>query len=361
MNQILQAFRLSIYFLRSTLRNPASLFFSFLFPLIFILLFGFLGDGTNTRTIYLYKGYDKESVIIKTLEKLPGITINDSKSDEELQKSLEKGQVSAAVRIVNPSVPGGAYSINVFESAAEPIGGPAVTQIMKGLVSGLDAVNNPVSRPVALITKNLVQGREYKQIDFILPGQLGFSILTSALFGMTLLLVTARKTLVLKRMYASPTSRVTLLAGLAISKFYQITLQTILIVGVGYYFFGFTLIHGFSSFLDIMALCGIGLLSFLGLAFIAASIAASEESAPPIVNIFSLPQLILSGSFFASSLFPSWLKPIADALPLTHLNSAMRAVAFEGSSLVAVGTDILWLLGWSVVLFIISARVFKWE
>ena len=48
-------------------------------------------------------------------------------------------------------------------------------------------------------------------------------------------------------------------------------------------------------------------------------------------------------------------------MPLTYLNEALRKIAFEGASLFAVGNDILVLVGWGIVIYLLAAKTFKWE
>jgi len=74
-----------------------------------------------------------------------------------------------------------------------------------------------------------------------------------------------------------------------------------------------------------------------------------------------LPQFLLGGTFFSVEAFPKWLQPISKALPLTHLNTAMRAVAFEGQNLWDVKNEIGILLLWGVIVYIVAVKVFKWE
>jgi ABC-2 type transport system permease protein len=75
----------------------------------------------------------------------------------------------------------------------------------------------------------------------------------------------------------------------------------------------------------------------------------------------TMPQFLLSGTFFSTSLFPGWLQKISNALPLTFLNQALRKISFEGASLMDVWKEIMILLAWGVVIYIVAAKTFKWE
>ena len=99
----------------------------------------------------------------------------------------------------------------------------------------------------------------------------------------------------------------------------------------------------------------------MGLGFIVSGVATSTSTIPPFANMLTLPQFLLGGTFFSIDVFPKWLQPISRAMPLTHLNEAMRAVAFEGASLWEVKTEIGILLLWTVVVYIAATKLFKWE
>ena len=99
----------------------------------------------------------------------------------------------------------------------------------------------------------------------------------------------------------------------------------------------------------------------MGFGFIVSGVAKSDSTIPPFANLITLPQFLLGGTFFTIDNFPSWLQPISNALPLTHLNTAMRSVAFEGSSLWEVKTEVGILLLWGIAVYAVAIKVFKWE
>jgi len=90
-------------------------------------------------------------------------------------------------------------------------------------------------------------------------------------------------------------------------------------------------------------------------------IAKNESSVPPLANLITLPQFLLSGTFFSTSNFPGWLQPISNALPLTYMNHAMRKIAFEGASLLDVWKDVGIMCLWGVVVYALAVKVFRWE
>lgn len=130
---------------------------------------------------------------------------------------------------------------------------------------------------------------------------------------------------------------------------------------IGHYAFHFTLVNGVITFIELLVLSFIGLAVFMGFGFVVSGLAKNESSIPPFANLFTLPQFLLSGTFFTIDNFPSWLQPICKALPLTHLNDAMRNVAFEGARLSDCGTQLGVLAIWGVLAYAVAIKVFRWE
>jgi ABC-2 type transport system permease protein len=121
------------------------------------------------------------------------------------------------------------------------------------------------------------------------------------------------------------------------------------------------MLHGWITFLELLALSFLGLMVFMGFGFIVSGIAKSESTIPPLANIVTLPQFLLAGTFFSIDVFPKWLQPFCRVLPLTHFNDAMRKIAFEGAHLSGCLKQIGILSLWGIVVYAVAIKVFKWE
>jgi ABC-2 type transport system permease protein len=206
-----------------------------------------------------------------------------------------------------------------------------------------------------------VPGRVYRTIDFVLPGQLGFSLLSAGVFGVAFLFYNLRQTLVLKRFFATPVSRPTIIIGEGLGRVVFQLLTAVVILSVGHFAFDFTLVNGWTTFSEMLLLSLLGLVVFMGFGFIVSGLARSESAIPPFSNLVTLPQFLLAGTFFPVENFPTWLQPVCRVLPLTHLNEAMRNIAFEGAHITDCGREIGYLALWGVAVYAIAVRVFRWE
>jgi ABC-2 type transport system permease protein len=166
---------------------------------------------------------------------------------------------------------------------------------------------------------------------------------------------------VLKRFFATPINRSFIIMGEALSRVIFQMITAVVIILAGHFFFGFTLINGVQTFFEMLVLSFLGLLVFMGFGFIVSGLAKSDSTIPPFANLITMPQFLIGGTFFSIEAFPKWLQPISRALPLTHLNAALRKVAFEGQNLFQVRQEIGILAIWGIVVYFIAIKVFKWE
>ena len=350
--------------LKAVFRSPSAVIFSIAFPLIFILVFGFIGEnGGISLDVAFDKNSDTSNIIYQSLTKVSALNFKDL-PDSLLKEELEKGNITAIISITKNANNNPAYLINLKSSeAVNPQSLQVLQSILNSIISGL---NENIYKDVPAIAKvnadiKKIPGRVYRRIDFILPGQLGFSLLSAGVFGVAFLFFNLRQQLVLKRFFATPIKRSYIVFGEAISRVIFQMMTAIIIIGIGVLAFHFTLVNGFSTFLEIMLLSFIALVVFMGFGFVVSSLAKNENTIPPFANLFTLPQFLLAGTFFPITVFPKWLQVICNILPLTHFNNAMRSIAFEGTSIWNCWPDVSVLLIWGVVIYATAIKVFKWE
>lgn len=350
--------------LRSIFRSPSAVVFSIAFPLIFILVFGFLSSGGNINVnVAMDAKSDTLNPVYTSIKKIAGFKFI-SKDSATIKGELAKGRITALINIAPTGNTNTPYRINLTSSeAANPQNIQLIKSILNAVIAKINEEQFPNAATIAVVNNqvNQVPGRVYRTIDFILPGQLGFSLLSAGVFGVAFLFFNLRQQLVLKRFYATPIRRLYIILGEALSRVIFQLITAVIIVGIGYFAFKFTLVHGMATFASIMGLSFIALILFMGFGFIVSGVAKNESSIPPIANLITLPQFLLAGTFFSIDNFPTWMQPFCRILPLTHFNNAMRNISFEGASLFDAWSEVSILLIWIVVVYAIAFKIFKWE
>lgn len=355
---------------RSILRSPSAVVFTLAFPLIFIIVFANIGGGGMSIDVGVAKGSDTSAnnPVYTALKKNKIMHLIHDQTADEMSKNLAKGNLDAILDL-KPFAPPASMTVHVQYSQASGDKGSVLKSALNNIFYRIQSEElkriqsyTTVKVPNLIdLKEETISGRPYKYIDFILPGQLGFSLLSSGVFGTAFVFLSLRLTLVIKRFFATPVKRYSIVLGEAIARLAFSLLGSLFIILVGHYMFGFTLIYGVTTVLNMLVLSAIGLIIFMGFGFTVSGIAKNESSVPPLSNIITLPQFLLSGTFFSITAFPTWLQYISKVLPLTHLNDAMRKVAFEGAGLGDVTHQLLILFAWFIGIYAVAVKTFKWE
>lgn len=352
----------------TSLRNPTSLFFNFFFPFIFIVIFGILGQGDIKYTVALRADSLKNGVLYDVINEIEVIDLIEL-PDEEIDDQLKKGQLSTAITIksigsinLSEDQTFDRFGLEIESSVASPEYANTISTILNKVVQDINNPTTPEETKLVIVEETHIEGRKYEQIDFILPGQLAFALFSNAIFGLSFSFFAMRKNLVIKRIFATPVSKWTIVGAEVIGRLIISVLQTLLIVILGHFMFGFYLAYGVITVLQILLLAIVGSIVFLGFGFLVSCISKTEDSISPIANLVLMPQLFLSGAFFSVDAFPKFLQPIANNLPMTFLNNSFKMIAFEGVSFGEVlFPELMGLLAWGVVVYIAVVKTFKWE
>jgi len=350
--------------LRAIMRSPSAVIFSIFFPLIFILVFGFVGNGGGpSYRIVLDEQSDTTNAILDSIRQYKNVRFITYKNSEELNSDLIKGRITGILNIEKQASGTDApkFIVRFHSTTASADKFSTFLPLLENIVIKVDRSTFNDRPAIAQVVSEIQQVRQYRTIDFILPGQLGFSLLSSGIFGVAFLFFSLRQQLVLKRFYATPIRRSYIVLGEGLSRVIFQLLTAVIIIAIGHFFFKFTLVHGWLTFLEIMILCFIALLVFMGFGFIISGMAKNESSIPPLANVITLPQFLLAGTFFSIDAFPKWLQPISRAMPLTYFNDAMRKISFEGAHLADCWLQIAILIGWGIIAYSVAIKVFKWE
>jgi ABC-2 type transport system permease protein len=349
-------------------RNRGALFFSFLFPIIFILLFGWAFQNMDTQsfkvglcdegspriTSYLTQGL--ESVVIQSNQK--EFKTQDGNVDD-LLASLKNGGLDAVIVIpagMDKLGPGQSDNIQVYYDASLMANQqtliPAIYQVVNAIDQKLGGYT-----PLIGMQETSVQSHELRYIDFLLPGILGMTLMFIGVQG-GLPIIQQRQAHIIKRLGSTPLRRSMLVFGDVVFRMIVVLLSAALIILVGRLVFDVRMVGNWCG------LCGIillGSLVLVNLGYVIAAFVKTQESALPVVQIVDLPMMILSGTFFPIASMPSFIEPLVKILPLTYLNDALRQIMVAGTPLYSMTTDIAVFAVWAIASLGLTIRFFRWD
>jgi ABC transporter DrrB family efflux protein len=333
---------------REFLREPGVLFWVFGFPVLLAVALGlaFRGKGPEKVAVVVEEPAADAADARALADRLRASPLLDVRlaPEAEARARLDRGDALVDVRAGpsptlrhDPSRPNARAAVALVRDALERGAGRADV---------VDAREETVSAP----------GKRY--IDFLLPGLLGMSLMSGGIWGVGWAMVNLRIKRLLKRLVATPMRRWQLLLSFLLHRLVVATVETAFLLAFGWVAFGVA-VRG--SLLAVAVVAFAGAASFTGLGLLVGSRARNAETANGLMNLATLPMWILSGVFFSASNFPDWMRPFVDALPLTALNDALRAVIGEGASLASVAVPLLVLAAWGVGTFALALRLFRWH
>jgi ABC-type multidrug transport system permease subunit len=208
------------------------------------------------------------------------------------------------------------------------------------------------------LQKQTVSGNPIRYVDWLAPGVFGMNIMFASLFGIGYSIVRYRKNGVLKRLSATPLTPMEFLSAQVASRLWLILLVTSLV------YTGTNLIVDFrmyGSYIDLFIVLIAGTLSLISLGLIIAARMSSEEAANGLLNLISIPMMILSGVWFSLEGSSPIVQKLSLLLPLTHFNNAARSIMLDGAGLIDVSGNLITLIVMTLVCMLIAAYSFRWE
>ena len=175
--------------LRAISRSPSAIVFSIFFPLIFIVVFGFIGSGGGSvYRLVLHPQSDTANTLVDSLKQIRNIKFITVKDNAELESELIKGRITGVLDIKKEVINNGAEYIVQFKSttaSSDKIF--TFLPFLENLISKIDRTRYQNQPTFAQVIPEIRTVRKYRTIDFILPGQLGFSLLSAGVFGVAFL------------------------------------------------------------------------------------------------------------------------------------------------------------------------------
>ncbi len=196
-----------------------------------------------------------------------------------------------------------------------------------------------------------------RYLDFMAPGILAQSVLFIAIFY-GIAIIWERDLGIIHKFLASPTPRVSLVLGKALSAGVRALSQG-LIIYVLALILGVRVDWNPLSLLGVMAVVILGAGLFSTFSLIIACLVKTRERFMGIGQVLTMPLFFASNAIYPISIMPGWLQFISHVNPLTYEVDALRALMLAGgTSAYGVGTDMLVLIVALSILVAIGARLY---
>jgi len=330
--------------IRAFLREPEALFWTFVFPILMAVGLGvaFREKAPEPAAVGVERGTvaERQLPALRASKELKVVVLGDSAA----ARALRKGDVAVLLT-------GRDRLVYRFDPARDE------SRVARLLADEAVQAGAGGARPVATADDGERRpGGRY--IDWVIPGLIGLNLMSTGMWGIGFGLVQARNKKQLKRLVSTPMRKRDYLLAMILARLVFIVLEVPPIVIFAWLAFGVQ-IRG-----SILAFSGVALLSamtFSGLGLLAASRARTIEGVSGILNVVMLPMFVLSGVFFSSSRYPAVIQPFINALPLTAVNNALRAVYNDALPVSAYWPSLAIVAAWMVLSFVAALKLFRWQ
>ncbi|MGI2335994.1 MAG: ABC transporter permease [Dehalogenimonas sp.] len=197
-----------------------------------------------------------------------------------------------------------------------------------------------------------------RAIDYLLPGIIVMALMVTGIMYTAQGFVEERAKGIYRRVSLTPVSKITILAAQLLNRYLLVLAQTVLLLLAGMVVFSVSIAGNWALFFLILSL---GALCFLSIGFALTGIIRTPSSANAITMIAFFFLMFMGGIFFPVEIMPEALGYVANVLPSTHLNDAMRVVAIEAGGVGDIGVNAAVVVAWTVGAFALAWKTFRWE
>ncbi len=355
MSKILSEVRYSLIMF---FRNKGNLFWTFGFPVVMLLLMGFMYNLQSGPLTLSYADKDHSQMsgaFIEALNSTGAVKLQEG-SSEGLARSLKDGRISAYLEIPEGFGQNSATGarVGLYYDKSQQASMVLITIVQQAA----DAFNMKLSgarEHIALDSQDVATAA-MKPLDFALPGIIGMCMMMSAITSTVGVNARNRARGIFRKLATTPLSRLEWNVSRIITQTIVTAISVVVSLSFAYAVFG---IHANIDAVAI-ALVLTGIVTFVGLGMIFATILKSEETASSASTMIIFPLMFLSGTFFSIDLMPSFLKVLAQLSPLTYLNYGLRDAMISGNTGGALfNLAIVAVIG--VIFFAIGVALMKWK
>lgn len=350
-------------------RAYSAMFFTIAFPVLLVLVFGAIftkPEHLNLElTVQDLDGSEQSRQLVDTLAADGVFRTTPAPPDVDAVQYARTHKLNLV--LVIPRGYGEMHSLRLAtgdpgaSAAMTSIYDPSSTSVttkLQFLDSIVAAANQRMSGspPFMTLTRQSILDKQYRFIEFFVPGIIAMAVMTSCLSGALNMNAELRQKGILRKLATTPITPSDWLLSNILYQLALAVISTTLIILVAFAVFGVRLrIDGWLPLFIVLEV-----FAFVGIGMMLTPIARDAESATAAANAFLFPMMFLSGTFFPVEMMPGFLQTVARGIPLYYINEGLRASMIFSDHMDAAWHAMI-IAGVAATVFVIGARVTRWE
>jgi len=318
--------------MKGWMRSRGTIFWSIVFPIMLILIFGAIFSGGDNPTYTIYVQDLDESMwsenYINTLKNISFLKIENIPREKNITDFIKEKDLRGALLIpegFGEKVEQSFYDHNITVNLLfffDPSDQGSISVVRSIISSSLQETNLLLTggRHVIGLEQVSTITTKFKYIDFFIPGLIGFTIMQICIYGSIERNTKFRKDGILRKLQTTPITRTEWIFAKMLFMLFLSFFSTGIAVIVG------ILAWGVVININIWMITIIVANSFLfsGLGMIIGRFVKEEETADTAAGAITFPMMFLAGTFYPLQSMPQFLQDFAKILPLYYVNEGLR-------------------------------------
>jgi ABC-2 type transport system permease protein len=356
--------------LRRFRRSPILIVVSMVFPLVQLVVLGYAfgGNVKHLKLAVVDQDHGLPAVRVRELAEAAAsgaktLDLIDYADEGQAVTDLRNGRVNGVLTIPpefsRRELAKQDPKIALIEDNTDNV---VANALAANLGSMLQAYNEPVNpaRVASAATLDVVEVYPYVQyIQYLLPGSIVMSIFMMVMVGGGIIFIDDKARGLHEGYLVTPITKLELIAGFNVSGAIKAVMAGVAIMLIG------SFIAGVPNPLDPLRLLRLVVVIVVtAFALISMMFLIMVRVSDPLLPraIFGVLNTVLyfpSGAVYPQQGFPAWMQVIAKIDPFTYAVHAFKSLLLKNTGFGAIGSDLLFLVGFSVVAMSAATRLFK--
>jgi ABC-2 type transport system permease protein len=312
--------------------------------------------GGNMRILVISEGF-QDDLLNGTLKVRIGIMYDTIQYFEPYMTAEQNAAVSqglSQMQQFNATVPDAQASLTIMLDSADQ----SAAMVKSIIMSVANAFNYELidAENVIEFDETSVTTTRFSTVDLYIPGITAAFIMTNGIIGLAATSTEFKRRGIVKRLSITPLTKLDWIIGNVLSQALLNLMLTAIMIAVGWVIFNIRVIPDALSIVLIL----LGSIMFSGIGMTLSGFIKDVEAASAVGNAIAFPMMFLSGTYFPLEMMPPYLQTVSKALPLTYFSEGLKhAMIYQNPEGVYLNMAIVAVL--AVVFIIVGSLVTRWK